>query len=132
MVNVLGIGGIIGGRFATIRRMALMIRVDPAPLRVDAHGAVRVGNTRVTLDTIIAGFKRGATAEELAQQYSAVSLEEVYAAISYYLSHRDEVEAYLGERRKQAFLLRQRIETEFDPQGIRDRLLARRAARDST
>jgi len=112
--------------------MALMIRVDPAPLRVDAHGAVRVGNTRVTLDTIIAGFKRGATAEELAQQYSAVSLEEVYAAISYYLSHRDEVEAYLGERRKQAFLLRQRIETEFDPQGIRDRLLARRAARDST
>jgi hypothetical protein len=44
--------------------MTLSIVAEAAPLKVTADGVVRVGKTRVTLDTIVAVFKQGATAEE--------------------------------------------------------------------
>ena len=67
---------------------------DPVPLVAAEDGRViRVGGTRVTLDTVIGAFKRGATPEEIAQDCSAVSLADVYAVIAYYLRHRSEVEA---------------------------------------
>lgn len=46
---------------------------DVLPLETDADGVVRVGDTRVTLDTIIMAFTDGATAEEIAQQYPSSS-----------------------------------------------------------
>jgi uncharacterized protein (DUF433 family) len=45
----------------------------------------------VTLDTIVAAFDAGATAEEIAQQYSSISLADVYSVITYYLRHQTEV-----------------------------------------
>lgn len=72
---------------------------DPIPLVATEDGRViRVTGTRVTLDTLIGAFKRGATPEEIAQDYSAVSLADVYAVITYYLRHRSEVEEYLARR----------------------------------
>jgi len=61
----------------------LMIAAEPAPLEADADGVVRVGGTRVTLDTMVAAFKDGATAEEIVYQYPSLSLAEVYAVIAY-------------------------------------------------
>jgi len=87
---------------------------------------VRVGETRVTLDTVIAAFEEGATAEEIVYQYPSLDLADVYAVLSYYLQQRDEVEAYLRQRRRQAAAVRRQNEARFDPHGIRDRLLARR------
>lgn len=55
---------------------------DPVPLVLAEDGrVVRVAGTRVTLVTLIGAFKRGATPEEIAQDYSAVSLADVYAVI---------------------------------------------------
>jgi hypothetical protein len=48
---------------------------------------MRVSKTRVPLDTIIAAFSEGATAEEIAYQYPVVPLADIYAVIGYYL-HR--------------------------------------------
>ena len=48
--------------------MTLTIATEPIPLRMDSDGVVRVGKTRVTLDTVVAAFVEGATAEEIAQQ----------------------------------------------------------------
>ena len=45
--------------------MALLIESEPIPLEVDANGAVRAGGARITLDTIVAAFGQGATAEEI-------------------------------------------------------------------
>lgn len=39
----------------------------------DADGVVRVAGTRVTLDTVVAAFEEGATAEEIAQQYPSLA-----------------------------------------------------------
>jgi uncharacterized protein (DUF433 family) len=46
-------------------------------VRVDEHGAMRIGNSRVMLDSIVAGFEQGHSPETLQQQYPALSLEEV-------------------------------------------------------
>jgi uncharacterized protein (DUF433 family) len=101
---------------------------DIIPLAVDAHGVIRVGNTRVTLDTVITAFAEGANAEEIVQQYSSLHLADVYSVIGNHLRHTAEVDAYLQQRRAQQDALRQQNEVRFDPHGVRDRLLARRAS----
>ena len=100
--------------------------MERIPLVTDLDGVVRIGGTRVTLDTIVTAFDQGATAEEIAQQYSSLNLADIYAVIGYYLRQRPEVEAYLRERQRQAQIIREQNETRFDPRGVRERLLARR------
>jgi uncharacterized protein (DUF433 family) len=95
------------------------------PLEVDLDGTVRVGKTRVTLDTVIAAFTEGATAEEIVQQYPSLQLADVYHVIGHYLRRPSEVDAYLQQRRAQADAVRQQNEARFDPHEVRDRLLAR-------
>jgi uncharacterized protein (DUF433 family) len=107
--------------------MALSITDTPVPLRADAHEVIRVGQTRVTLDTLVAAFCAGATAEEIAQRYPSLDLGDVYAVIAYYLHHRAEVDAYL-EQRRQAEQVRREHEARLDPAGVRERLLVRRRA----
>jgi len=106
----------------------LLATTEIIPLQMDADGVIRIGNTRVTLDTIVMAFLEGATAEEIAQQYPSVSLTDVYYTIGYYLRRQAEVEAYLNRRRWQAERVRRQNESRFDPTGIRERLLARRAS----
>ncbi len=106
--------------------MSFLIATEPIPLEMDADGVVRVGGTRVTLDTIVVAFDEGATAEEIVQQYPSLHLADVYAVIGYYLRRRPEVEAYLRQRQQQASEVRSQNESRFDSRGVRNRLLARR------
>lgn len=106
--------------------MSLPLAIEPLPLTTDADGAVRVGGTRVTLDTLVEAFHEGLTAEEMAQQYPSIALADIYAVIGYYLRRRTEVEAYLDERRQKAREVREWNEARTDPRGIRERLLTRR------
>lgn len=109
--------------------MSLPLEKDTPPLQVDGDGVVRVGGTRVTLDTVVAAFDEGLTAEEIVQQYPSLTLADAYAAITYYLRHRETVEAYLAERRQHAEAVRRENEARFpDTASIRARLLARRGA----
>jgi uncharacterized protein (DUF433 family) len=109
--------------------MALTIAAEPVPLRLDADGVVRVGGTRVPLDTVVGAFLDGDSAEEIVEQYSSLDLGDVYAALAYYLRHRLEVDAYLEEGRRRGAAVRAEHEARFDPRGLRARLLARLAAR---
>jgi len=111
--------------------MSITISAETLPLRIDADGVVRVGRTRVTLDTVVGAFLEGATAEEIAHRYPSVDLADVYSVIAYYLRHRPEIEEYLGRRRQEAAGVQRQNEKQFDPHGIRDRLLARRAPKVS-
>jgi uncharacterized protein (DUF433 family) len=108
--------------------MVLAPTTEIIPLTVDVHGVLRVGNTRVTLDTVIAAFADGATAEEIVQQYPSLHLADVYSIIGYYLRHTAEVDAYLQQRREQREVIRQQNESRLDPHGVRERLLARRTS----
>ena len=109
--------------------MARSSVTESIPLETDSSGVVRVGKTRVTLDTVIAAFCEGATAEEIAHQYPSLDLADVYHVIGYYLRRSTEVEQYLRERRAKAQAARVQNEARFDPQGVRARLLARRTGR---
>ena len=102
------------------------LATESIPLVAGADGVIRVGGTRVTLDTILAAFDEGATAEEIAQQYPSVSLADVYQVIGYYLRHSSELEPYLARRRQSICETRASNESRWPPAGIRDRLLARR------
>ena len=106
--------------------MALLIESEPIPLEVDTDSVVRVSGTRITLDTIVAAFSQGATAEEITHQYPSLHLADVYAVIAYYLRRREAVESYLQHRQKEADNTRKQNESRFDPKDVRDRLLARR------
>jgi uncharacterized protein (DUF433 family) len=100
---------------------------DAPPLREDAAGALRIGDTRVLLELVIRAFQDGATPETIVQHYSTLTLPDVYAVIAYYLRHREEIEAYLIQREQKAEETRQRIESQQgDLSAIRARLLARR------
>ena len=100
---------------------------DPSPLAVDADGVVRVGGTRVMLDTLVAAYRNGATAEAIADMYPAVALADMYSALGYALRHPAEVDEYLRRRQTEADATRQGNEARFPPAGVRDRLLARRS-----
>lgn len=106
-----------------------LVTTETIPLQMDDDGVVRVGNTRITLDTIVMAFIEGATAEEIAQQYPSLSLGDIYYTIGYYLQRQSEVEDYLNRRRRQAEKVRQQNESRFDSTGIRERLMARQSSR---
>ena len=108
--------------------MSLVVAPEPIPIATDADGVVRIGGTRVTLDTVVAAYREGATAETIAEQYPSLQLDQVYTVIGYYIRHQTEVNEYLERRRQTAAQVRQENETRFPPVGIRDRLLARRAS----
>ena len=109
----------------------MSLSIDTVPLSTDDAGVMRVGETRVSLDSVICAFNDGATPEEIVQQYPTLNLPEVYTVISYYLQHQAEVEKYLEQRRAQRLEQRKEVEARFDPRGIRERLLARRQSERS-
>lgn len=106
--------------------MSLPIVAETVPLKSDTDGVVRIGNTRVTLETVIGAFLDGASAEEIASQYPSLELADIYAVIAYYLRRHQEVDDYLRRRGAQAEAIQTQNETRSDPARIRERLLARR------
>lgn len=92
--------------------MAFTLQAETAPLREDAAGALRVGNSRVLLELVIRAFQDGATPETIVQRYSTLELPDVYAVVAYYLRHPSEVEGYLARREQKAEEVRQRIESQ--------------------
>jgi uncharacterized protein (DUF433 family) len=114
-----------------VKLVSLAAATQPLPLSEDADGVIRIGGTRVTLDTVVATFNEGASAEDIVSRYPALDLADVYAVIAYYLRHGDEVQTYLQRRREEAAVVRIENERRFDPNGVRDRLLRRRTARQS-
>ena len=105
--------------------MTLLLETMPLPLAKDNDGVIRVTGTRITLDLVVEAFQDGATPEEIAVQFPALSLPVVYAVISYYLQHAPAVEKYLRKRRKQSVETREKNELRASPAGVRERLLAR-------
>lgn len=77
---------------------------------VEQHeGAYRIAGTGVSLDSVVYAFLDGQTAEAIAQSFPALSLEQVYGAVTYYLAHREEIDAYLAEGEAQYEALRKRL-----------------------
>jgi uncharacterized protein (DUF433 family) len=56
---------------------------------------IRIKGTRVGIETVLDDYLEGASPEEIAARYRSLSLEQIYATITYYLRNRAQVDAYL-------------------------------------
>ena len=61
------------------------------------EGVYRIGNTRVSLDSLVYLFREGLSAESMVESYPSLTLEQVHGALAFYLAHRAVVDAYLRE-----------------------------------
>jgi uncharacterized protein (DUF433 family) len=100
--------------------------VDAIPLSKDASGVFRVGRSSVTLDLVVRAFNRGATPEEIAQDFPSLQLSDIYQVIGYYLKHGSELAEYFETRARNEEETLQAHKDEWSPRGLRERLLARR------
>jgi uncharacterized protein (DUF433 family) len=110
--------------------MVLNVRAVAPPLHADEDGVMRVGETRVTLDTVIHAFEAGSTAEEIVSRFSVLRLADVYTVIAYYLNQREAVQQYLKQQEETSIQSWSEIESKSDHRIFRERLLA--GKRDST
>lgn len=105
--------------------MTLVVEAQSIPLKEDKDGVIRVGGTRITLETVVHAFSEGHTAEEIVSHYPALKLADVYAVISYYLNNQEAVHGYLQRQVEKAEEIWRQIESKPDYQLFRQRLLAR-------
>jgi uncharacterized protein (DUF433 family) len=77
-------------------------------------GGYWVRGARVSLDSIVYRFLEGLSPESIAADcFPVLTLEEVYGAITYYLAHRAEVDAYLREADTEYEAFRERMRAEY-------------------
>jgi uncharacterized protein (DUF433 family) len=104
--------------------MSFVLEQEIPPLHEDPTGAIRVGNSRVLLETVIRAFQDGAAPESIVHRYSSLSLSDTYNVIGYYLRHQETVEAYLHQREQLAESVQQKLSNiQPDLSSMRSRLL---------
>jgi uncharacterized protein (DUF433 family) len=75
-----------------------------------------IRGTRISLDSIVYAFRDGYSPETISRDcFPDLSLEEVYGAVTYYLSHQAEIDAYLLRQKEKAEQLRQQLQA-ADPE----------------
>lgn len=60
-------------------------------------GGYWMTGTRISLDSLVYAFKRGAAPESMQRAFPLLTLEEIYGAITFYLAHEQEIDAYLAQ-----------------------------------
>ena len=98
-------------------------------LTTTEFGSIRVGNSRVSLDSVVHHYKQGASAERIAGSFPSLDLADIYAVIAYYLTNRDAVEAYLKTQEAEADALQREIESDPRHQEATKQLRERTRAR---
>ena len=61
---------------------------------------IRIKGHRIGIDNVLFYFLEGYTSEEINAIYPDLSLEKIYATITYYLQNRQEIDAYLLRLKK--------------------------------
>jgi uncharacterized protein (DUF433 family) len=59
-------------------------------------GSYYITGKRISLDSVVYAFRRGAAPESILRSFPLLTLEEIYGAIAYYLSHQAEIDEYLA------------------------------------
>ncbi len=90
---------------------------------------IRVGQTRVTLESVIGLYEQGATAEEIALRFDTLNLHDIYATLGYYLGHRQQVQTYLLRQGQSSLAARREAESRSPTAQIRERLHRRKRTR---
>jgi uncharacterized protein (DUF433 family) len=70
-------------------------------------GGYWIKGSRVSLDSIVYEFKEGAAPGSIRRAFPTLNLEQVYGAITFYLSKQAEIDAYLAESEEVTTVLNQ-------------------------
>ena len=69
-------------------------------------GGYFITETRVSLDSVVYAFLRGESPEGIAESFPALTLEQVFGALTFYLANRGAVDQYLRQGKEEFELLR--------------------------
>jgi uncharacterized protein (DUF433 family) len=105
--------------------MAVTFGTLPQIVRRVEDGTLRIGKTRVSLDSVVYAYNRGEDASAIQRGFDTLSLAEIHSAIAYYLHNKERVDKYLAKRA--AEFEKRRAEDRAHPGHItREMLLARK------
>jgi uncharacterized protein (DUF433 family) len=91
---------------------------------------IRLKGTRIGIETILFDYLfRARTGEEISNTYPSLTLEQVYATISYSLHYKEAVDAYMTDWLEWAE--RMRDEQQRNPPPVAEKLRRLRAERDA-
>jgi uncharacterized protein (DUF433 family) len=82
---------------ALLARKFYTVNVERSEYIEQRNGGFYVAGTRVSLDSIVYSFKAGDSPETVRQNFSSLTLEQVYGAIAFYLAHEQEVDSNIRE-----------------------------------
>ena len=88
------------------------------------EGGWRIGDSRISLDSVVHAYWEGQSPEAIAEDFPALSTEQVYGAIAFYLRNRAEIDRYLAAQDARWEELRKASEIAHGP--LLDRLRATR------
>jgi len=63
------------------------------------EGSYYIAGSRVSLDSVVYAFLRGESPEGIVESFPALSLEQVFGAVAFYLANRESIDAYLRDGR---------------------------------
>jgi uncharacterized protein (DUF433 family) len=106
--------------------MQMTFEPQTVPLQMDEYGTIRIGGTRVRLDTVVYAFNQGHTVEEIVTHFPVLNLADGYAVITYYLNNKAVVDEYIKQGEEEAGELQYEFESQPGYQVFRERLLARK------
>ena len=61
------------------------------------NGGYYVAGTRVSLDSVVYAFLRGESPEGIAYEFQALTLEQIFGSLAYYLANRAAIDEYLRQ-----------------------------------
>ena len=70
-------------------------------------GGYFVSGTRVSLDSVVYSFLRGESPEGIADSFPALTLEQVFGSLAFYLANQVVIDEYLRHGREEFERLRQ-------------------------
>lgn len=88
---------------------------------------IRIKGTRIGIETVLDDYLDGISPEEIAVRYKSLTLEQVYATLTYYLRNRAKVDIYLEAWRE--YSEQARREQERNPSEVIKRLRQLKAAK---
>ncbi len=115
-----------------------MISVETIPTikfwKEGKDGALRIGDTRVSLDSVYHRYISGASAQEIQESFPSLRLSEVYAALAYILDNREEVDEYIRRGEIHAAKVEAIVKDKFGKRSseLKQKMLARNKARLNT
>jgi uncharacterized protein (DUF433 family) len=79
-------------------RRRIMSEVANIYAHKTAEGGWRIADSRVSLDSVVCAYWEGKSPEAIAEEFPALTPEQVFGAIAFYLHNREEIDAYFAQQ----------------------------------